>query len=112
MNETLPAILALSCIFCSFAIGVSIFSAEGYQMVTARGTSMYPTIKNGDKLLINTNIPDGNLTGAILVFGQEERICHRCTLDSGSWLTFKGDNRNSTESCSRDELVAIFVTVL
>jgi len=71
---------------------------------------MLPTLKNGQKAIINHNIPEGNLTNMIVVFG-DANICHRCVKDDGQWLTFKGDNSSSFEQATRDELKAIFVKV-
>jgi len=71
---------------------------------------MLPTLENGQKAIINHNIPEGNLTGVIVVFG-DANICHRCVKDEGQWLTFKGDNSASFEHVTRDELKAIFVKV-
>jgi len=91
-------------------IGHFRFYMKGYQIVTVEGNSMFPTLKNGQKAILNYNIPEGNLTNMIVVFG-DTRICHRCTKDEGQWLTFKGDNTSSFEHATRDELKAIFITV-
>jgi hypothetical protein len=91
-------------------IGVYRFSANGYEFVTVHGTSMAPTLTNGQTVVINHNLPEGNLTNRILVFG-DARICHRCLADEGNWLTFQGDNSSSIERASRDEVKAIFVQV-
>lgn len=71
---------------------------------------MLPTLKNGQRAIVNYNIPEGNLTNMIVVFG-DTSICHRCIKDEGQWLTFKGDNSTSLEHTTRDELKAIFVKV-
>ena len=71
---------------------------------------MFPTLKNGQKAIINYNIPDTNLTNMIIVFSNT-RICHRCTKDEGQWLTFKGDNASTFEYATRNELKAIFIKV-
>jgi len=97
-------------LLATLLVGAFRFSTNGYQIVTAHGTSMYPTIKNGDRCIINNNIPEGNLTGLIMVFGAK-RICHRCLLDEGEWLTFRGDNCTSEEHATRDELKAVFIKV-
>lgn len=106
-------------LFCFFIIistcamvlaGVFRFYAEGYGFATVQGSSMLPTLKNGQKVVVNYNIPEGNLTNMIVVFG-DARICHRCIKDEGEWLTFKGDNNSSFERATRDELKAIFVKV-
>ena len=91
-------------------IGHFRFYTKGYEIVTAQGNSMSPTLKNGQKAIINYNIPEGNLTNSIIVFG-DTRICHRCTKDEGQWLTFKGDNTSSFEHATRDELKAIFIKI-
>lgn len=91
-------------------IGNFRFSTKGYEFVDVQGTSMLPTLESGQKIIINHNIPDGNLTGMIVVFG-DARICHRCTKDEGEWLTFKGDNNSYFEHATRNELKAIFVKV-
>ena len=91
-------------------IGYFRFYMKGYEIVTVEGSSMFPTLKNGQKAIVNYNIPEGNLTNMIVVFG-DTRICHRCTKDEGQWLTFKGDNTSSFEHATRDELKAIFITV-
>ena len=93
-----------------FLIGHFRFYIKGYEFVTVQGNSMFPTLKNGQKAIINYNIPDGNLTNFIVVFG-DTSICHRCIEDEGEWLTFKGDNSSSFEHATRDELKAIFVKV-
>ena len=93
-----------------FLVGYFRFHANGYEVVTVQGTSMFPTLKNGEKAIINCNIGEGNLTGMIVVFG-DMRICHRCVRDEGEWLTFKGDNSSSFERATRDELIAVFVKV-
>lgn len=89
-------------------IGYFLFHMKGYEVVTVQGNSMFPTLENGQKAIINYNIPEGNLTNLIVVFG-DTRICHRCMKDEGQWLTFRGDNRSSFERATRDELKAIFV---
>lgn len=91
-------------------LGFFRFSTKGYEIVIVEGTSMFPTLKNQQKAIINHNIPEGNLTNMIIVFGQEN-ICHRCIKDEGQWLTFKGDNSTSLECVTRDELKAVFIKV-
>ena len=91
-------------------IGYFRFCTKGYEIVTVQGNSMFPTLKNGEKAIINCNIAEGNLTHMIVVFG-DRRICHRCTKDEGEWLTFRGDNSSSFERATRDELKAMFVKV-
>ena len=91
-------------------MGFGRFCAKGYSIVTAHGTSMYPIIKDGDRCIINYNIPEGNLTDMIIVFG-DTRICHRCVKDEGEWLTFQGVNSSSQEHATRDELKAVFIKV-
>ena len=86
------------------------FYIKGYEFVTVQGISMLPTLKNGQRAIINHNIPEGNLTNMIVVFG-DSSICHRCIKDEGQWLTFKGDNASSFEHATRDELKAIFIKV-
>lgn len=71
---------------------------------------MFPTLKDGQTVIINYNIPEGNLTGEILIFS-DRYICHRCIKDEGEWLTFKGDNSEVFERATRDELRAIFIKV-
>jgi len=89
-------------------IGHFRFYTKGYEIVTVEGNSMLPTLENGQKAIIDYNIPEGNLTNLIVVFGTM-RICHRCIKDEGEWLTFKGDNSEAYEHATRDELKAIFV---
>jgi len=86
------------------------FYVKGYEFVTVQGTSMLPTLKNGQKVIISFDVPEGNLTGMIVVFS-DANICHRCVRDEGLWLTFKGDNSSSFEHATRDELKAVFVRV-
>ncbi len=86
------------------------FYAKGYGFATVEGTSMLPTLKNGQTAIINCNIPEGNLTDLIVVFGNRN-ICHRCIRDEGQWLTLKGDNNSYSERATRDELKAIFVKI-
>ena len=104
------AIATMMAMLSIVMIGTFRFSLLGYGIVTAHGTSMYPTIKDGDRCILNNNIPEGNLTGLIIVFSGH-RICHRCIIDSGEWLTFQGDNSSSQEHATRDELKAIFIKV-
>ena len=91
-------------------IGYFRFHTKGYEIVNVQGNSMYPTLQNGQKAIINYNIPQANLTDMIVVFG-DTRICHRCMKDEGQWLTFKGDNASSFEHATRDELKAIFIKI-
>jgi len=91
-------------------IGYLRFHTKGYEIVNVQGTSMSPTLKNGQKAIINYNIPETNLTNTIIVFGNT-RICHRCIKDEGQWLTFKGDNASTLEHATRDELKAIFIKI-
>lgn len=91
-------------------VGYYRFHINGYAFVTVQGTSMAPTLRDGQTVVINRNVPAGNLTGRILVFG-DAGICHRCLVDEGAWLTFKGDNSSSIERASRDEVQAAFVQV-
>ncbi len=86
------------------------FYAKGYEFVTVKGTSMFPTLKNGQTAIINSNISEGDLTNLIVVFGNRN-ICHRCIKDEGQWLTLKGDNNSYSERATRDELKAIFVKI-
>jgi signal peptidase I len=92
------------------SVGYFRFYTKGYEFVTVHGNSMLPTLENGQKAIVNYNIPEGNLTNMIVVFG-DASICHRCVKDDGQWLTFKGDNSSSFEHVTRDELKAIFVKV-
>ena len=69
---------------------------------------MFPTLKDGQTVIINYNIPEGNLTGEILIFS-DRYTCHRCIKDEGEWLTLKGDNSVTFELATRDELKAILV---
>jgi signal peptidase I len=93
---------------------IFLFSFKGYGFAQATPTgSMYPTIKNYDLVIINWNVPaviNRNLTGEIIVFSKLN-ICHRCILDEGEWLTTKGDNVNSTEHLTRDEVKGVFIQV-
>jgi signal peptidase I len=91
-------------------IGYFRFCAKGYEFVTVQGNSMLPTLENGQKAIVNCNIPEGNLTNMIVVFG-DTSICHRCIKDDGQWLTFKGDNSSSFEHVTRDELKPVLVKV-
>jgi len=96
------------------AIGMFMFSTKGYTFcgVTPTG-SMYPTIKTGDRVIINWNTKsfiDRNLTGEVIVFSKMN-ICHRVVIDEGEWLTTKGDACNSTEHLTRDEIKGIFIQV-
>ncbi len=86
------------------------FYAKGYAFATVEGISMLPTLKDGQTVVICYDIPEGNLTGVIVVFG-DENICHRCIKDEGQWLTFQGDNNSFSEHATRDELKAIFVKI-
>ncbi len=86
------------------------FYVKGYGFATVKGVSMLPTLENGQTAIINYNIPEGNLTDTIVVFG-DQNICHRCVKDEGQWLTFQGDNNSFTERTTRDQLKAIFVKV-
>jgi len=63
-----------------FLIGHFRFYIKGYEFVTVQGNSMLPTLKNGEKAIINYSIPEGNLTGMIVIFG-DARISHRCLKD-------------------------------
>jgi len=87
-----------------------LFHINGYAFAVIEGKSMFPTLKDGQKVIINYNIPEGNLTGEILIFS-DQYICHRCIKDEGEWLTFKGDNSEVHERATRDELRAIFIKV-
>jgi hypothetical protein len=98
------------CINTVVLMGHFQFYAKGYGFAAVQGNSMWPILKNGQKAIVNYNIPEGNLTNMIVVFG-DARICHRCVRDEGEWLTFKGDNSTSLEHATRDELKAIFVKV-
>ena len=91
-------------------IGHFRFYTKGYGIVTVQGSSMLPILENGQKAIVNYNLPEVNLTNLIVVFGNM-RICHRCIKDEGEWLTFKGDNSAALEHATRDELKAIFVKV-
>lgn len=91
-------------------IGFFRFSTKGYEVVTVEGNSMFPTLKNEQKAIISHNVPEGNLTDMIMVFGRAN-ICHRCIRDEGQWLTFKGDNSASLEYATRDEVKAVFIKV-
>ena len=94
---------------------VTLFSSKGYNFnpVTPTG-SMYPTIKNGNIILVNWKVDlDQNFTGKIIVFGKTMPmpICHRCIADNGEWLITRGDANNSTEHLTRDEILGIFIKV-
>ena len=86
------------------------FYAKGYGFAVVEGISMLPTLRNGQTVVISYEIPEGNLTDVIVIFG-DENICHRCIKDEGQWLTFKGDNNSFSEHATRDELKAIFIRV-
>jgi hypothetical protein len=86
------------------------FYVKGYGFATVEGISMLPTLENGQTAIVSYNIPDGDLTNMIVVFG-DQNILHRCVKDEGQWLTFKGDNNSFSEHATRDELKAILVKV-
>lgn len=91
--------------------GSILFMSRGYGFATVNGKSMYPTLKNGTRIIIKWKIPEGNLTGKILIFSSNPYICHRCILDEGDCLSFKGDNSETIERCTRDELRGEFIKV-
>lgn len=91
--------------------GTFLFTARGYGFATVKGTSMYPTLKNGTRIIIKWGLPEGNLTGKIIIFSSNPYICHRCVLDEGDWLSFKGDNSETIERATRDEIRGEFVKV-
>lgn len=120
-GETLDSEMVEKCLFCAgffiffmtqmvVVAGHFYFYAKGYEFVTVRGTSMVPTLKDGQTAIISSNVPEGNLTNLIVVFGNRN-ICHRCIKDEGQWLTLKGDNNSYFERATRDELKAIFVKI-
>lgn len=94
--------------------GFYLFNAKGYSFVGVTPTgSMHPTIKTGDKVIINWNTESfisRNLTGEVIVFSNLS-ICHRCILDKGEWLTTRGDACTMEEYLTRDEIKGIFIQV-
>jgi len=97
------------------ATGLFMFSAKGYGFSGVSPTgSMYPTIKTGDRVLINWNVESfihRNLTGEVIVFG-EMKICHRVILDEGEWLHTRGDAYTTGgEHLTRDEIKGLFIQV-
>lgn len=99
---------------CLMTISIGLvyqFHTEKYGYVTAHGTSMYPTIKDGDRCLVQWKVPEGNLTGKIIIFSSHN-ICHRCILDYGEWLEAKGDNSQNIERLTREEIKGVFIRVV
>ena len=92
---------------------VMIAKGYGYSGVSPTG-SMYPTIKTGDRVLINWNVPsfiDKNLTGEVIVFSKMN-ICHRVIWDNGTWLHTRGDAfQEGGEYLTRDEINGLFIQV-
>lgn len=81
----------------------------------AVGDSMYPTIKDGDLLLVKKAFLPNNLTDYIVSFYYNESliVCHRCLLDNGTHILTKGDNNQYIDGwTSKDKVIGIVVLII
>lgn len=82
-------------------------------MIRINGTSMYPTLKNGDYLIIQRG-NNGNLTNEIVAFHiNRSRIIHRVIEEKEGFILTKGDaNKISDGWIPRQAIIGKVIFVL
>lgn len=86
--------------------------SEGQRVrIELRGTSMMPTLREGDVLTL-APLTEAPVVGDVLLFRHcGTHLLHRVVARSGENLTLQGDNCYSTESCVVDDVVGRLVYV-
>lgn len=83
--------------------------AAGEQVsIVLVGTSMQPTLVNGDKLLLES-VPDIVVGDVVLFRYRGRHLLHRVVAVEGDDYTMRGDNCVATERVSRQDIVAKMV---
>ena len=79
--------------------------------ITLVGTSMQPTLCNGDTLTLEP-LASEPCVGDVVLFRHEGRhLLHRIVAFDGNHYTMRGDNCVSTETASRSDIVARLTSV-
>ena len=80
-------------------------------VIRVSGTSMYPSIHNGDKIQISRS--DSYVTGDIVVFmyKENEPLVHRLVKIKGNTFYCKGDNTFRLEDITREQILGKVVSV-
>jgi len=97
-------ITTLILIFCIFII---IFIRVG----ELKGQSMYPTIHDGERLILVRAIMPSNLTGWIVTYEYDTiLVLHRVLGDNGTHILTKGDNNPKPEGwISKEKIMYLLV---
>jgi len=96
------------------AIIIAIFSFVPQHVFRVNGTSMNPTLKTGDIVVIGRGI-NGNLTNEIVVF-EDDRIgliVHRAIADDSEMVMTQGDANNSPDGwIAKENVIGVVVFVI
>lgn len=96
------------------AIMIAVFSFVPQYVFRVSGTSMNPTLKAGDIVVIGREI-NGNLTNEIVVF-EDDRIgliIHRAIADNSEMVMTKGDANNSPDGwITKENVIGVVVFVI
>jgi len=96
------------------AIIIAIFSLVPQYVFRVSGTSMNPTLKAGDLVVIGREI-NGNLTNDIVVFEDDTigLIVHRVITDNSEMVMTKGDANNGPDGwTTKENVIGVVVFVI
>jgi len=95
-------------------IMIAVFSFVPQHVFRVNGTSMNPTLKTGDIVVIGKGI-NGNLTNEIVVFEDHKigLIVHRVIADNSEMVMTKGDANNSSDGwITKENVIGVVVFVI
>ena len=96
------------------AIMIAVFSFVPQHVFRVSGTSMNPTLKTGDIVVIGKGI-NGNLTDEIVVFEDHTigLIVHRVIADNSEMVMTKGDANDSPDGwITKENVIGVVVFVI
>ena len=96
------------------AIIIAIFSLVPHHVYGVSGTSMNPTLKAGDLVVIGKEI-NGNLTNEIVVFEDPiyGLIVHRVIADNSEMVMTKGDANNGPDGwITKENIIGVVIFVI
>jgi len=96
------------------AIIIAIFSFVPQHVFRVNGTSMNPTLKTGDIVVIGKGI-NGNLTNEIVVFEDHKigLIVHRVIADNSEMVMTQGDANDSPDGwITKENVIGVVVFVI
>ncbi len=79
--------------------------------IVLRGTSMLPTLRDGDMLTLSPVVGSPSVGDVVLFRCGNTHLLHRVISRNGERLTMQGDNCYSTESCMVSDVVGRLLSV-